>query len=122
MMRESMANRSFSFSFKSVTTRQVGKILSGLRSSNATGVDNIDVASFKFVGREISHCLAHITNISVTTNTFPKNYMYAKVVPLLKSPEKSKLACSFYGPVSLLPVLSRVVKKALFTQLSDPQE
>ena len=46
-------------------------------------------------------------------------FKYAKVVPLLKLPEKSPLTCSSYRPVSLLPVLSRAVEKALFTQLND---
>ena len=82
-------------------------------------MDHIDVACMKLVAKEIAPCLTHITNISVGTNTFPSSFKHAKVVPLLKSQEKSQLACSPYRPVSLLPVLSRVVEKALFTQLSD---
>jgi hypothetical protein len=92
--------------------------VSGLRSSKATGVDFIDVASLKLVAKEIAPCLAHITNLSVATKTFPNSYKYAKVVPLLKAQDKSPLACSSYRPVSLLPVLSRVVEKLLFAQLS----
>ena len=118
-MRESMASRSCSFRFKQVTVQQMAKIVTGLRNSKATGTDHIDVASLKLVAKEIAPCLAHITNISVSSNTFPSSFKYAKVVPLLKSLEKSPLACSSYRPVSLLPVLSRAVEKALFTQLSD---
>jgi hypothetical protein len=118
-MKESMANRSCRFSFKAVTVPEVAKIVAGLRGSKATGVDHINVASLKLIGKEISPCLTHITNLSLATNTFPSSYKHAKVVPLLKSQDKSKLACSSYRPVSLLPVLSRVVEKALFTQLSD---
>ena len=118
-MRESMASRTCSFSFKPVTEQQMAKIVTGLRCSKATGVDHIDVASLKLIAEEIAPCLAHITNLSVASNTFPKSFKYAKVVPLLKSQEKSPLTCSSYRPVSLLPVLSRAVEKALFTQLSD---
>ena len=53
------------------------------------------------------------------SNTFPSSFKYAKVVPLLKSLQKLPLVCSSYRPVSLLPVLSRAVEKALFTQLSN---
>ena len=95
------------------------KIVSGLRSSKATGVDYIDVASMQLIAKDIAPCLAHITNISIASNTFPSTYKYAKVVPLLKSPEKSRLAYSSYRPVSLLPVFSKAIEKAMFMQLSD---
>ena len=118
-MRDSMASRRCTFSFKPVTVQHIEKIVSGLRNSKATGVDYIDVASLKLVSQEIAPCLAHITNISIFSNTFPSSYKYAKVVPLLKSPDKSPLACSSYRPVSLLPVLSRAIEKAMFMQLSE---
>ena len=118
-MRDSLVGRRCSFSFKPVTVQQMAKIVAGLRNSKATGVDYIDVASLKLVAQEIAPCLAHITNISIASNIFPSTYKSAKVVPLLKSPEKSPLACSSYRPVSLLPVLSRAMEKALFTQLND---
>ena len=39
-------------------------------------------------------------------------------MPSTKSPETPPLDCSIYTPFPLLPVLSRVVEKALFTQVS----
>ena len=117
-----MVNRSLSFSFNPVTVQQMKKTVDGLRSSKATGVDFIDVASLKLVAKEIAPCLTHITNTSLITKTFPSSYKYAKVVPLLKSPDMSPLSCSSYRPVSLLPVLSRAVERVLFTQLSDHLE
>ena len=65
------------FTFKPVTTQQVVDTVAGLRCSRATGVDYIDVASLKLVAKEIAPCLAHITNLSVATNTFPSSYTYA---------------------------------------------
>ena len=118
-MKENMEGRSCSFSFDQVTVKQVDTIIRGLRGSKATGLDFIDVKNVKVVSKEISPCLAHIINLSIATNTFPDSYKHAKVVPLLKSSDKSPLDCSSYRPVSLLPVLSRVVEKALFTQLSN---
>ena len=90
-----------------------------LRGSKATGLDLIDVKNMKTVAEEMVPCLAHIVNISISTNIFPDTYKHAKVVPLLKSPEKSPLSCSSYRPVALLPVISRVLEKALFTQVSN---
>ena len=118
-MRENMKSRTCTFSFQPVTEEKVRNIISNLRGSKATGLDFIDVQSLKLVQKEISACLTHIINLSIASETFPDCYKHAKVVPLLKSPEKSPLECSSYRPVSLLPVLSRVVEKALFTQLSN---
>ena len=53
-MRDSLATRSCSFSFKPVTAQQMTKIVSGLRSSKATGVDYMDVASMKLVAKDIA--------------------------------------------------------------------
>ena len=113
-MRESMRERTCTFKFNLVSVQLVTNIISNLRCSKATGLDFIDVKNMKAISAEISPCLAHIINLSITTNTFPDVYKHAKVVPLLKSPEKSPLNCSSYRPVALLPVLSRVVEKALF--------
>ena len=118
-MQESMRNNRYTFQFRPVTEKEVFNLISALRGSKATGVDFIDVRNIKLVSREISPCIAHIICLSITSNTFPEIYKHAKVVPLLKSPDKSPLSCSSYRPVSLLPVISRVVEKAIFTQLSD---
>ena len=114
-----MRNRTCQFSFQPVTQDKVIKEILGLRGSKATGVDFINVQSLKIIAKEIAPCLTHIINISIASNSFPSSYKYAKVVPLLKSPEKSPLECSSYRPVSLLPVLSRVVEKVIFSQLSS---
>ena len=114
-----MRRRTCSFSFSPVTVKEIEGIVSKLRGSKATGLDFIDVKYVKAVSQEISPCLTHIINLSIETNTFPDVYKHAKVVPLLKSQDKSPLECSSYRPVALLPVLSRVVEKALFTQLSN---
>ena len=118
-MRESISGRTCTFDFQQVTEKEVSNCLAGLRASKATGLDYIDVQSLKLVKDEITPCIKHIINLSIATKTFPECYKHAKVVPLLKSPEKSPLSCSSYRPVSLLPVISCVVEKALFSQLSE---
>ena len=114
-----MRRRTCSFSFSPVTVKEIEGIVSKLRGSKATGLDFIDVKNVKAVSQEISPCLTHIINLSIETNTFPDVYKHAKVVPLLKSQDKSPVECSSYRPVALLPVLSRVVEKSLFTLRSN---
>ena len=118
-MQESMRKINCTFSFSPVTVKEVQSIISNLRGSKATGLDFIYVRNIKAVSKEISPSLVHIINLSIKTKTFPDIYKHAKVVPLLKSQDKSPVECSLYRPVALLPVLSRVVENALFSQLSN---
>jgi hypothetical protein len=63
----------------------------------------------------ISQPLCHILNLSVKTARFPALWKVAKVVPIHKSgsydlPEN-------YRPISALPVLSKILEKAMHQQL-----
>ena len=116
-MKEAMANRSCSFKLNRVSVEDVLKIIQGLKNSTATGVDFIDTRTVKLASQQIAPALTHIINLSISTNTFPSLWKYAKVVPLLKSFTADTLLPKSYRPVALLPVLSKVLEKAVFTQL-----
>ena len=55
--------------------------------------------------------------LSISTGKFPRIWKYAKVVPLLKSQSSDPILPKSYRPVALLPILSKVLEKAVFTQL-----
>ena len=59
----------------------------------------------------------HIVNLSIGTSVFPQVYKWAKVVPLLKSTTADTTLPKSYRPVALLPVLSKVLEKIVFSQL-----
>ena len=50
------------------------------------------------------------------TNKFPTKWMIAKVVPLYKG-KGCKLDPKNYRPVAILPILSKVLERAMFQQL-----
>ena len=104
-MKEAMRSRSCSLHLKSVTVEDVLKIISSLKNSSATGVDYIDTRTVKLSADLIAPALTHIINLSITTSTFPNIWKYAKVIPLLKSPDSDHLLPKSYRPVALLPVL-----------------
>ena len=95
----------------------VHKIISSLKNSSATGVDFIDTRTIKLSAHIIAPVLTHIVNLSITTSTFPTIWKYAKVIPLLKSPDSDPLLSKSYRPVALLPVLSKVLEKIVFKQI-----
>ena len=117
-LREAMQNRQCSFHLQPVSESEVLKLIKGLKNSSATGVDYIDTRTVKLAADLIAPALTHIINLSIQTSTFPEIWKYAKVIPLLKSPVCDPLLSKSYRPVALLPILSKIMEKVVFSQLA----
>ena len=61
--------------------------------------------------------ITHIINLSITTETVPTAFKDAKVVPVFK--KGSRLDVGNYRPVSVLSVMSKILERAVHTQLND---
>ena len=115
-LKEAMRNRTCTFKIEKVTVRDVVKTIQSLKNSTATGIDFIDTRTVKLAANLIAPYLTHIINLSVSTRTFPIKWKYSKVIPLLKSQTADPLLPKSYRPVALLPILSKVLEKIVFTQ------
>ena len=70
----------------------------------------------KLARKKIVPSVCHIINLSVQTNKFPSKWKIAKIVPLNKgkgSPSDPKM----FRPVAFLPILSKVLERAIFLQI-----
>ena len=88
-----------------------------MRSSNATGLDEIPAKYLKDGSSVISKLLTHIINVYITTGSIPDDLKMARIVPLYKI--NSKTHVGNYRPISVLSVISKVFEKVVFMQLSD---
>ncbi len=61
--------------------------------------------------------LTFTINTSLTTGVFPQVWKHALVIPLFKKGDQESV--NNYRPISLLPVLSKIVEKIVSNQLSD---
>ena len=59
--------------------------------------------------------IGHISNLSIEKNIFPKDLKNARVVPLFKKSKRSEVGD--YRPVSVLSVVSKILERAVYTQL-----
>ena len=87
-----------------------------LLSLNSVGLEDI---SSRFLRDGIGHIvepISHIINISILTEVVPEGFKSAKVIPLFKG---SRLETGNYRPVSILPVLSKLLKRAVDSQLKE---
>ena len=115
-LRQRMHGRSRPFSPTPVSPDQIEKIISNLKNSKASGIDMIDTYIIKLIKAEIVPAVCHIVNLSIQNNRFPTKWKIAKVIPLYKG-KGCKLDPKSYRPVAILPILSKVLERAMFLQV-----
>ena len=118
LLRKLMRNRTCSFKFKPVQPEKVEEMISQLSNSSSFGLDNIDTYCIKLAKKELLPALTHIVNLSISQNKYPTAWKKTKIVPLLKG-SADPLNPKSYRPVAIVPVLSKVLEKVIFGQLSE---
>ena len=64
---------------------------------------------------EITPALTHILNLSISQGKFPDNWKTSKISPIHK--KNDHLNPENYRPVAIIPVLSKVLERAVHNQL-----
>ena len=99
------------FELNRVTQSEVVQIVLSLSGDKATGIDTIDVRTLKIAGDV--HSVSE--SISIQQSTIPGEWKSAMVTPVFKSGDKN--IKSNYRPISVLPILSKVLEKLARNQL-----
>ena len=95
--------------------QEITKIILSLKNKNSSGYDGISNVLLKKLTPEICYPLSIIFNKSILEGKFPKAMKVADVLPVFKS--KDKKVCTNYRPISLLPVVSKVLERIIFIRL-----
>jgi len=108
-------NTSFTLSEMSIdfTLKQ----LNIMSNSKATGLDGFSVNILKMAAPAIVDSITHICNLSIRTKSFPDKWKEARVTPIFKKGKADE--CSNYRPVSVLPILSKIIEKHVYLCLYD---
>ena len=73
------------FTFTPVSPDKVNTIISKLKNSKSSGLDNIVSYIMKLIRKEIVTPLIHIVNLSLKNAVYSASYKISKVVPLYSS-------------------------------------
>ncbi|CAH1256204.1 ACSS3 [Branchiostoma lanceolatum] len=73
--------------------------------------------SVDFVTQEIAPSLTTIINASIQTSEFPEDWKKARLSPIHKAGDRD--APNNYRPISILPAVSKILERAVHTQLYD---
>ena len=115
LLRRLMKNQKCTMRLKSVHPDQVHKIISNLKSSSSSGLDSVDSRIIKLAKNQLVPVITHLVNLSITQTRFPSPWKVSKVIPIHKKDEV--IHPKNYRPVSLLPVLSKVLERAVYEQV-----
>ena len=97
--------------FPFISVHEVYKELSSLKQSRSHGLDGLDSKILKLSAPIISEHITYIYNLCIDKNCFPQAFKIAKVLPVFKSGDTSDP--SNYRPISILPILSKILERHL---------
>ena len=102
--------------FNNISIDDVLLIVRNMKDSSA-GYDDIPAKIVKIVINCIVEPLCHICNCSLSRGIFPSKLKIAKIIPIYKKDKKNCL--ENYRPISVLPVFSKIIEKAISLQLIE---
>ena len=105
------------FSIPLIREEWVKKTLSTLDQNKATGLDSISAKVLRVTASYITKIVTKICNHSIEHDTFPQAWKIARVSPLHKKDSVHEL--SNYRPISILPVLSKILEKHVSNALCE---
>jgi hypothetical protein len=104
------------FSIDSCTKEQIKKIITSIKT-NANGHDDITISMILLALDDTLPIITDIINASIQFGVFPEAWKIAKVRPIPKSSKVDNY--KELRPVSILPLLSKVLEKVVCGQLTN---
>ena len=105
------------FKFTYVSKISIEKELKSLKRGKSAGHDDIPPGMLKDAASELAKPLSYIINLSLQTGVVPTEWKIAKVTPIHKGGQSS--SPDNYRPISVLPILSKILERAAQKQLSE---
>ena len=97
-----------------ITPEEIAKSLLSLPEKSG-GTDNIPVVLLKVGAHLLCKPLSHLFNLSVELKSVPKAWKTAKIIPV---PKCRNAEVKEHRPISLLPVISKVLERCVLNRLS----
>lgn len=100
-----------------ITPAEIVKIIDNLDNNTSSGIDGINTKAVKCIKNIVADKLTSCLNRCLNEGTFPDSLKVAKVTPIYKSGSKSNP--SNYRPISVLPVISKILEKVIYSRLES---
>ena len=107
------------YDFREVAEEQVLSLLKAINPHKASGPDHIPGCLLLNCAKVLAPSVTSLFNKSLSTSTLPEAFRCAVVCPVYKSGNLDPNAPGSYRPISLLPILSKLLEKIVHAQLMD---
>lgn len=114
--KQIMKDKNCTFELRKVSIDEVEKLLLSINIEKPPGIDNLDGKLLKIIANHIAAPICHIFNLSFECNVCPQIWKEAKVIPLPKD-ARNTFTGSNSRPISLSPVLNKLLEKIVFDQI-----
>ena len=94
---------------------EIFKIIKSFKMKKSTGHDGISIVLLKSLGESVCKPLSELINMSLIQGIVPDAMKIAKVIPIYKA--KNKELFTNYRPISLLPVISKILERVVHCRL-----
>ena len=108
--------QSDSFILSTISENTILTILKNTKVSKAAGLDNLSGRFLKDGAKVLPKPFTELCRLSITSRKFPDSCKIAKLKPIYK--KGSLTEASNYRPISLLPLISKVIEKVIHDQTS----
>ena len=105
------------FKLQNTSEDIVYRILNNIDPIKSAGIDNISGRFIKDGALILTRPIAQLCNLSINLSSFPTHCKIAKLKPIYKKGSKSDPAN--YRPISLLPLISKVIEKVIHDQMQN---
>ena len=109
-----LGSPSLNFELAPTTEANILMILQSLQTDKAAGIDNISSRFLKDGAKILAEPICQLCNLSISLSLFPADCKTAKIKPLFK--KGSKTDPKNYRPVSLLPIISKIIERVVNEQ------
>ena len=106
----SISQGNSAFDLPRITQKRVVELLLSIPTHKATGDDGISAKILRIAAPAIAPSLTKLLNHCLSTQIFPNAWKIAKVTPVFKG-NGSRNEKNNYRPISVLPILSKVLEK-----------
>ena len=100
---------------KPIEAYEIADIVKSMKTGTSPGHDKLTVSIIKEAIDYILVPLEYIFNLSFSTGKFPQSMKLARVTPIYKKGSHDQF--SNYRPVSVLPVLSKILERLFYSRL-----
>lgn len=88
-----------------------------MKSASAAGLDGISTKVVQKLTQKLSPAMVHLIEIIFNSGHYPAAFKIAMVTPIHKGGSKSK--ADNYRPISVLPVLNKIVERVIYKRIVE---